>query len=154
MPNRIQFSDAIEPLVQFIEETPPAEILDGTLAQLHAQPYGAFLVALVAAGTIQAATSVNLTNLRLQLAFRNSFHTGLQQALAATPVRDALKANCGPLSLPNNKLIPDAQWILGANSQKDIIARSQARSRSRRRERGSGPVVGTTTGGHRTRAEY
>jgi len=36
MPNRIQFSDAIEPLVQFIEETPPAEILDGTLAKLRA----------------------------------------------------------------------------------------------------------------------
>jgi hypothetical protein len=35
MPNRVQFSDAIEPLVQFIEETPPAEILDGALAKLR-----------------------------------------------------------------------------------------------------------------------
>ena len=36
MPNRVQFSAAIEPLVQFIEETPPAEILDRTLEKLRA----------------------------------------------------------------------------------------------------------------------
>src|SRR5271168_1792182 len=36
MPNRVQFADAIEPLVQFIEETPPAEILDLTLEKLRA----------------------------------------------------------------------------------------------------------------------
>src|SRR3984893_17223690 len=36
MPHPLQFSDAIEPLVQFIEETPPHEILDGTLEKLRA----------------------------------------------------------------------------------------------------------------------
>jgi len=36
MPNRVQFSDAIEPLVQFIEETSPDEILDRTLDKLRA----------------------------------------------------------------------------------------------------------------------
>jgi len=36
MPNRVQYSDAIEPLVQFIEETPPSEILDRTLEKLRA----------------------------------------------------------------------------------------------------------------------
>ena len=36
MPQRVQFSDAIEPLVQFIEETPPDEILDRTLDKLRA----------------------------------------------------------------------------------------------------------------------
>ncbi|MDR3532987.1 MAG: hypothetical protein P4L90_20820 [Rhodopila sp.] len=36
MPNRVQFSEAIEPLVQFIEETPPPEILDRTLDKLRA----------------------------------------------------------------------------------------------------------------------
>jgi hypothetical protein len=35
MPNRVQFSDAIEPLVQFIEDTPPSEILDRTLEKLR-----------------------------------------------------------------------------------------------------------------------
>ncbi len=36
MPQRVHFSDAIEPLVQFIEETPPDEILDRTLEKLRA----------------------------------------------------------------------------------------------------------------------
>ena len=36
MPNRVQFADAIEPLVQFIEETPPSEIVDRTLEKLRA----------------------------------------------------------------------------------------------------------------------
>ncbi|MGH7030964.1 MAG: hypothetical protein ACREE9_04760 [Stellaceae bacterium] len=36
MPNRVRYSDAIEPLVQFIEETPPAEILDRALDKLRA----------------------------------------------------------------------------------------------------------------------
>src|SRR5712691_11312179 len=36
MSQRVQFSDAIEPLVRFIEDTPPAEILDRTLDKLRA----------------------------------------------------------------------------------------------------------------------
>jgi hypothetical protein len=36
MPQRVQYSEAIEPLVQFIEETPPNEILDRTLEKLRA----------------------------------------------------------------------------------------------------------------------
>ena len=36
MPTRVQYADAIEPLVQFIEETAPSEILDRTLAKLRA----------------------------------------------------------------------------------------------------------------------
>src|SRR6266446_8412298 len=36
MPQRIQFSDTIEPLVQFIEETSPDEILDRALEKLRA----------------------------------------------------------------------------------------------------------------------
>ena len=34
-PQRVQFSGAIEPLVQFIEDTPPSEILDRTLEKLR-----------------------------------------------------------------------------------------------------------------------
>ena len=36
MPQRVQFPDAIEPLVQFIEETPPGEIVDRALDKLRA----------------------------------------------------------------------------------------------------------------------
>lgn len=36
MPRRVRFSDEMEPLVQFIEETDPSEIVDQTLAKLRA----------------------------------------------------------------------------------------------------------------------
>jgi hypothetical protein len=36
IPSRVQFSADIEPLVPFIEDTPPAEILDRTLEKLRA----------------------------------------------------------------------------------------------------------------------
>ena len=36
MPQRVQYPDAIEPLVQFIEDTPPSEIVDATLDKLYA----------------------------------------------------------------------------------------------------------------------
>jgi hypothetical protein len=36
MPQRVQYPDAVEPLVQFIEETPPSEILDRALDKLRA----------------------------------------------------------------------------------------------------------------------
>src|SRR5438309_11798314 len=46
MPQRVQYSAAIEPLVQFIEETPPAEIVDRTLEKLRAGvPTGEMLTA-------------------------------------------------------------------------------------------------------------
>jgi hypothetical protein len=35
IPQRVQYPAEIEPLVQFIEDTPPAEILDGALAKLR-----------------------------------------------------------------------------------------------------------------------
>ena len=35
MPQRVQYPDAIEPLVQFIEDTPPGEIIDRTLDKLR-----------------------------------------------------------------------------------------------------------------------
>src|SRR5215467_4433949 len=36
MPQRVQYPDTIDPLVQFIEDTPPSEILDSTLEKLRA----------------------------------------------------------------------------------------------------------------------
>ena len=37
-------------------------------------------------------------------------------------------ARCPLLSLPDNKLIPDARWILETSNQRDIVARSEARA--------------------------
>src|SRR5215213_2718110 len=35
LPQRVRYPDSIEPLVQFIEDTPPSEILDRTLEKLR-----------------------------------------------------------------------------------------------------------------------
>jgi hypothetical protein len=80
---------------------------------------------LVLYGGASAATTLNLTSLRTTLAYHEDFHKGLAAALHSPVVKAQLK-RCPLLSLPNNKLIPDARWILDSTGQRDIVARSQA----------------------------
>jgi hypothetical protein len=80
---------------------------------------------LVLYGGASAATTLSLTSLRTTLAYHEDFHEGLAAALHSPAVKAQLK-RCPLLSLPNNKLIPDARWILGSTGQRDIVARSQA----------------------------
>jgi hypothetical protein len=83
--------------------------------------------ALVVYGGASAASSLSLTSLRTTLAYHEDFHKGLAVALASPRVKAALK-RCPLLSLPDNKLIPDARWILDSVGQHNIVARSQARA--------------------------
>jgi hypothetical protein len=78
-------------------------------------------------GTVSAATTLSLSSLRTTLADHENFHKGLAAALASPGVKAELE-RCHLLSLPNNKLIPDARWILESTGQRDIVARSQARA--------------------------
>ncbi|HEY5344124.1 MAG TPA: glycosyltransferase family 39 protein [Solirubrobacteraceae bacterium] len=89
--------------------------------------------ALVLYGAYAAATTLSLSSLRTTLAYHEDFHVGLAHALANPAVEAELK-RCPLLSLPDNKLIPDARWILDSNGQHDIVARSEARADA---ERGS-----------------
>ncbi len=77
-------------------------------------------------GVATAASSLSLTNVRFDLAFRNDTHDALSQVLHDPRVRADLR-RCGPLSLPNHKLAPDARWILDVGPSA-VIARSEARS--------------------------
>jgi hypothetical protein len=83
--------------------------------------------ALVVYGGTLAATTLSLSSLRTTLAYHEDFHEGLAAALSNRRVHAALK-RCPLVSLPDNKLIPDARWILGSVGQRDIVARSQARA--------------------------
>jgi hypothetical protein len=83
--------------------------------------------ALVLFGTYSAATTLSLASLQNTLAYHEDFHKGLAIALKAPAVRAEL-GRCPLLSLPDNKLIPDARWILDTTNQHDILARSQARA--------------------------
>jgi hypothetical protein len=80
---------------------------------------------LVLYGGVSAATTLSLGSLRTTLAYHEDFHEGLVAALHSPAVKAQLK-RCPLLSLPNNKLIPDARWILDSTGQRDIVARSQA----------------------------
>jgi len=86
-----------------------------------------FAALLVLYGATSAATTLSLTSLRTTLAYHEDFHKGLAAALHAPAVKRELR-RCPLLTLPNNKLIPDARWILDTTSQHDIVARSQARA--------------------------
>jgi hypothetical protein len=83
--------------------------------------------ALLIYGAASAATTLNLTSLSNTLAYHEEFHEGLIAALHSPAVSRQLR-RCPLLSLPNNKLIPDARWILDSVGQHDIVARSQARA--------------------------
>jgi hypothetical protein len=85
--------------------------------------------ALLLYGAVAAVTVTSLTNARTTLAYHDDFHEGLAAALRAPAVHTEL-ARCPLLSLPDNKLIPDARWILGTTGQRDIVARSEARADS------------------------
>jgi hypothetical protein len=82
---------------------------------------------LVLYGGASAATTLSLSSLRTTLAYHEDFHEGLASALHSPQVKAQLR-RCPLLSLPNNKLIPDARWILDTVGQHDIVARSQARA--------------------------
>ncbi|HTU78714.1 MAG TPA: glycosyltransferase family 39 protein [Solirubrobacteraceae bacterium] len=84
-------------------------------------------VLLVAYGALSAADSISLSGLRTTLAEHEDFHKELAVALDSGPVRAQLR-RCPLVSLPDNKLIPDARWILGRSNQRQILARSQARA--------------------------
>jgi hypothetical protein len=84
-------------------------------------------VALVAYGGASAASTLSLSSLRTTLAEHEDFHKGLALALHSAPVKAELR-RCPLVTLPDNKLIPDARWILDSVGQNDIVARSQARA--------------------------
>ena len=88
---------------------------------------------LLAYGVVSAASTLSLTSLRTTLADHENFHEGLAAALRSPAVAAQLK-RCPLLSLPNNKLIPDARWILDSVGQGDIVARSQASAQAARKD--------------------
>jgi hypothetical protein len=65
---------------------------------------------LVLAGVAFTATRVDLTKLTNELQFRGDAHNSLSTVLHQPAVTRALR--CGPVTVPNHKLVPDARWIL------------------------------------------
>jgi hypothetical protein len=68
--------------------------------------------AVVVVGIVFTATQVRLDYFDSELAFRGAAHDDLVRVLNAPAVQDGLR--CGPLTVPNHKLVPDSRWILDA----------------------------------------
>ena len=66
--------------------------------------------ALLVFGVVFTATRVNLDQLHKELRFRGDAHAALEGVLRAPAVASGLR--CGPVYVPNHKLIPDVRWIL------------------------------------------
>jgi hypothetical protein len=77
--------------------------------------------ALVVFGVVFTATRVKLDQLENQLRFRGDAHAALVHVLGAPAVVAALR--CGPVYVPNHKLIPDVRWILD-RPRSGVLARS------------------------------
>ncbi|MDQ3492900.1 MAG: hypothetical protein M3452_06520 [Chloroflexota bacterium] len=85
-------------------------------------------VCIVLGGVVFTATRVNLARLDNELAFRGQWRASLEQVLGGPEVRAGLA--CGPVSVPNHKLIPDVRWILDLPPGQ-VVARSDPDSAGR-----------------------
>jgi hypothetical protein len=106
---------------------------EGTRAR-RAWAAAAALVA--AAGATITAIALDPDRLRRELTFRADSHPALHAVLDHPDVRRAMR--CGPISVPNHKLVPDVRWILDLPDGA-VVARSDALRRpavARRIERG------------------
>jgi hypothetical protein len=79
-------------------------------------------LALVLYGVLFTVTRVNVDRFRNELQFRGDAHAALDDVLSAPAVRAGLR--CGPLTLPNHKLVPDSRWLTGLPFEK-VRARAE-----------------------------
>jgi hypothetical protein len=85
-------------------------------------------VLVVAYGVVFTATRVNLTVFDSELQFRGQSHGALEALFRNPKVRAGMR--CGPVSVPNHKLVPDTRWVLNAGVD-EVIARSDPASKPR-----------------------
>jgi hypothetical protein len=81
---------------------------------------GAAVVA-VLGGVLYTTSHLKSNVFTENLKFRGDSHRALAHLLDDPKVRSALR--CGPLSVPNHKLIPEARWLLKAGKNR-VLARS------------------------------
>jgi hypothetical protein len=79
-------------------------------------------LALVLYGVLFTVTRVNVDRFRNELQFRGDAHAALDDVLRTPAVRAGLR--CGPLTVPNHKLVPDSRWLTGLPFEK-VRARAE-----------------------------
>ncbi len=81
-------------------------------------------------GVAYTATQVRLDYFDNELTFRGDAHDDLVRVLESDGVRRGLE--CGPLTLPNHKLVPDARWIADLPADRVIPRADRSERRPRR----------------------
>ena len=79
-------------------------------------------------GVFFTATHVRFSTFDNELLFRGQSHAALEALFRNPKVRAAMR--CGPVSVPNHKLVPDTRWVLKAGAN-EVIARSDPAQRAR-----------------------
>jgi hypothetical protein len=79
-------------------------------------------------GVVFTVTRVNFSTFDNELLFRGQSHASLEALFRNPKVRAAMR--CGPVSVPNHKLVPDTRWVLKAG-QDEVVARSDPAQRAR-----------------------
>ena len=89
----------------------------------------------VAVVVVMTAFHLDLGRFDNELTFRGDAHVALSRVLADPAVERGLA--CGPLTLPNHKLVPDSRWVSGLPFER-VWARAQvgADRYGKRRQRG------------------
>jgi hypothetical protein len=77
----------------------------------------------VLAGVTVTAFHLSLRLFEQELRFRGRAHTALTKVLHDPKVLAA--ARCGPVTLPNHKLVPDTRWISGGSFER-VWARAES----------------------------
>jgi len=82
-------------------------------------------VLVVAFGVYATAASLNFRKLRYDPVFWAQTHRDMQKLLANPMVKEGLK--CGPVTVPNHKLIPDVRWTLNL-TEDQVLSRTNPKS--------------------------
>jgi hypothetical protein len=91
---------------------------EGTLLR---RAWAVLAAAVVLYGVFFTVTRVHISRFTSELRFRGDSHAALVKILHDPAVKAGLR--CGPITVPNHKLIPDTRWILDLPKRK-VLARS------------------------------
>ena len=96
---------------------PEAWVLTGAYA-----PWMVGALAVILAGAVYTLLNFSPSYVERELALRESVRADLSRVLSAPPVRAARA--CGPVAVPNHKLVPDMRWVADARAD-GVVARTE-----------------------------
>jgi hypothetical protein len=86
---------------------------------------------IVVYGVVFSATRVNFHVFDSELQLRGASHRSLADLLDQPAVQAARR--CGPVTVPNHKLVPDTRWLLGASAD-EVLARADPAAEARKQK--------------------